>query len=228
MAAADEPPGASVSPGGTGGSRFVEGLGGARPTAGASNGGRSGAPNAAGAMGLGGSGDGGGASPNAEPPQLLFSEYVEGSGSLKALEIYAATATSLEGCELQTFFNGKTDPARLQLHGELPAGGVQVLCSSALALAQPASCSRSTSLTFNGDDALALSCAGVRLDVIGEIGVDPGDSWASGATADHTLQRRCSVSHGRAGNEPFDVDAEWLTSGADTFSDLGQRVCQQP
>jgi hypothetical protein len=157
---------------------------------------------------------------------LYFSEYVEGSGSFKALEIYAFEDSTLEGCELQTYFNGKLEPARVALHGQLTRGEVQVLCSSALAMAQPLACNRSTSLTFNGDDALALSCEGQLLDVIGQIGVDPGDSWGMGATVDHTLRRRCEVSAGRSeGSTPFDVDGEWVTFGKDTFSDLGEHKC---
>ena len=31
--------------------------------------------------------------------------------------------------------------------------------------------------TFNGDDAMALSYNGTNIDVIGQIGVDPGSSW---------------------------------------------------
>lgn len=176
----------------------------------------------------GGEGGAAGSPAASGPPQLFFSEYVEGSGSFKALEIYAVAATSLEGCELQTFSNGKAEPSRLALHGALPAGQTHVLCSSTLATAEPSVCSRSTSLTFNGDDALALSCDGVTLDVFGEVGVDPGDSWADGATADHTLRRRCSISHGRLASEPFDVDAEWITFGTDTFTDLGRRDCAAP
>jgi hypothetical protein len=160
------------------------------------------------------------------PPALFFSEYVEGSGSFKALEIYASEPSSLEGCELQTYFNGKLEPSRLALHASLAPGSVQVLCSTALAAAQPSLCDRSTSLTFNGDDAVALSCGGVLLDVIGQIGVDPGDAWAAGATADHTLRRRCSVTVGHSdGSQPFDPDPEWLTFGVDTFSDLGAHDC---
>jgi hypothetical protein len=161
-----------------------------------------------------------------EPPRLWFSEYVEGSGSYKALEIYAANAASLEGCDLETYFNGKTEPARLALHGVLDSGTVQVLCSTTLAAQAPAQCSRSTSLTFNGDDALALRCSGMLLDVIGEIGVDPGTAWANGATADHTLRRRCSVKAGNPAPAPgFEPDAEWQTFGVDTFTDLGRYDC---
>ena len=160
------------------------------------------------------------------PAALLFSEYVEGSGSFKALEIYALEASSLEGCELQTYSNGKFEPSRVALHGQLGRGEVQVLCSSSLATAQPSICDRSTNLNFNGDDALALSCGGHVLDVIGQIGVDPGDSWGVGATLDHTLRRRCDVVLGRSdGSTPFEIDAEWLTLGADTFSELGVRNC---
>lgn len=176
---------------------------------------------------LGGSAGAGGTS--LEIPALLFSEYVEGSGGFKALEIYALRGTSLEGCELQTYFNGKREPARLALHGTLARGEVQVLCSSALAAAQRGTCQRSTNLTFNGDDALALTCSGTVLDVIGQIGSDPGESWAAGATVDHTLRRRCGIGVGRSdGTRPFEVTAEWLTLATDTFSGLGRHDCGVP
>jgi hypothetical protein len=180
----------------------------------------------AGGGGAGGEGGGAGSGPSDAPPALFFSEYVEGSGSFKALEIYAAEAASLEGCEVQTYSNGKLEPSRLALHGTLAGGAVQVLCSSALATAQPTVCDRPTNLNFNGNDALGLSCRGVLLDVIGQIGVDPGDAWGDGATADHTLRRRCSVTSGRNdASQPFEPDAEWLVFGADDTSDLGVYAC---
>jgi hypothetical protein len=206
---------------GTGSQKVGEG---GRPSnAGAS--GTTGGGTAAGGTATGEASAGASGGPNG-PAVLMFSEYVEGSGSFKALEIYALEASSLEGCELQTYSNGKLEPARLALHGQLARGAVQVLCSSTLATAQPSACDRSTNLTFNGDDALGLSCAGQTLDVIGQIGVDPGESWGVGATADHTLRRRCEVTTGRSdGSTPFEIDAEWLTLGVDTFSDLGARNC---
>jgi hypothetical protein len=173
-------------------------------------------------------GAGGDASPpTADPvPVLLFTEYVEGSGSLKALEIMSLNSASLEGCELRTHFNGKLEPTRLALHGSLEAGGLYVLCSSTLATAQPALCDRSTNLTFNGDDALALACGGRVLDVIGQVGFDPGETWGEGATADHTLRRRCEVTAGREdGSQPFDPAVEWEMLASDVFDDLGQRSC---
>ena len=223
---------------GASGNGSTEGIGGttgsagrkATGSAGRSAGGMSGvAGSAVDSAGAPVGGEAGSSSAPTGPVALLFSEYVEGTGSFKALEIYAITASSLEGCELQTYSNGKLEPSRLALHGELGQGEVYVLCSSALATAKPNACNRPINLTvplFNGDDALALSCAGQVLDVIGEMGVDPGESWGAGATLDHTLRRRCEVTGGRTtGNAPFEIDAEWLTLGADTFSDLGVRNC---
>jgi hypothetical protein len=163
----------------------------------------------------------------AGPPELLFSEYVEGSGNFKALEIYALADSSLEGCEVQTFSNGKLErPTRLALHGVLAARETYVLCSSALAKAELAKCDRSTSLMFNGDDALALVCAASTLDVFGQIGNDPGTAWGDGLTVDHTLRRRCAVQRGQSdGEQPFEPGAQWLTFGLDTFSDLGAHSC---
>jgi hypothetical protein len=208
--------------------RFTVGGGGS--SAGKSSAGKSGAGSGSGGQissnPSGGEGGVAGSPPEAEPvAQLLFSEYVEGSSKLKALELFALAGGTLEGCELQTYSNGKTEPTRIALHGALETGALHVLCTTDLATAQPAACSRSTNLTFNGDDALALSCAGTVQDVFGEIGVDPGESWGAGATVDHTLQRRCEISAGRT-EGPFEIDAEWLSLGVDSFSDLGQRACE--
>ncbi len=216
--------GSAVSSSPKGGAGGVTGSGGTGSTTGGKPSGGAGVTGGGGNAGVANAGAG---SLPGGPPTLLFSEYVEGSGSFKALEIYALEASSLEGCELQTYFNGKLEPSGLALHGQLARGDVYVLCTSALATAQPGACDRSTSLTFNGDDALALSCDDVLLDVIGQIGVDPGESWGAGATLDHTLRRRCDVIAGRRdGNTPFEVDPEWLTLGKDTFLDLGVRSCE--
>jgi hypothetical protein len=150
---------------------------------------------------------------------------LEGSGSAKALEIYAFDAASLEGCDLETYFNGKVDPGRLALHGAIEAGDTYVLCSSALADSKPELCDRSTNLTFNGDDALALRCGGVLLDVFGQIGLDPGASWGGGATVDHALRRHCDVTGGRTDAGPFDPALEWSSAGPEAFEDLGRREC---
>ncbi len=51
---------------------------------------------------------------------------------------------------------------------------------------------------FNGDDAVVLLRGADTLDVIGQIGFDPGSQWGSGlaSTADNTLRRMASVCAG--------------------------------
>jgi hypothetical protein len=64
--------------------------------------------------------------------------------------------------------------------------------------------------------------------VIGQIGVDPGTAWGVGTvtTLDHTLRRKCSVTHGDdSGLNAFDPSLEWEAFPADTWSGLGQRGC---
>jgi hypothetical protein len=182
-------------------------------------------PAAAGEGGAAGTGD----VPEAPPPLLLFSEYVEGSGSFKALEIVALQGGSLANCELRTYFNGKSEPSSIALRGQLAAGELQVLCSKALMESQPSQCDLQVNLSFNGDDALALACDDVIQDIFGEIGVDPGEAWGAGTTLDHTLQRRCSVTAGRTDPlQPFDLALEWIVAPEITFADLRQRSCSAP
>ncbi len=206
--------------GANGGAKSKGGAGGGTASAGAGRGGAS--------SELGGAGESGGVGggPAALPRELLFSEYVE-AGADKALEILALATTNLEGCTVETYSNGSSTPRQtLKLAAPLDAGAVYTLCSSKLA--SKVVCDRPTNLSFNGNDAIALVCDGATLDVIGQIGVDPGDAWsstdddnagasgagasgASGAgghgaepsgaqssTADQTLRRRCGVTRGDA------------------------------
>ncbi|HET7543992.1 MAG TPA: hypothetical protein VFK05_29175 [Polyangiaceae bacterium] len=163
------------------------------------------------------------------PPPLWFSEYVEGSSSNKALEIAALAHSELEGCKVSTYFNGKLEATVVAtLSGVLEAGQVLTLCTSALKEKLPDTCTQVGNLTFNGDDALALSCDGAILDVIGQLGVDPGTAWGSepNSTVDHTLRRNCSVQSGDPlGDDDFDPSAEWQAFPVDTFDGLGTLGC---
>jgi hypothetical protein len=133
---------------------------------------------------------------------LYFSEYIEGSSNNKALEIYNNTGVSvdLSAYEVQMYFNGNTSAGlTLQLQGTLANGEVYVLAHSAanadiLALADQTNGAG----WFNGDDAVALLYGGNPIDVIGQIGFDPGTQWGSGdlATANKTLRRKSTVTQG--------------------------------
>jgi hypothetical protein len=194
---------------------------------------RGGAAGAGGSAGHGGSaqtvGSAAGGGQSGPLPNLLFSEYVEGSSSNKALEIAAVTRSVLDDCKVGAYFNGQIEASVLAtLSGVLEAGQVLTLCTSTLKATLGAVCDQVGRLTFNGNDAVALSCSGKTLDVIGQIGVDPGAAWGSGTltTADHTLRRKCSVTSGDPnGHNVFDPSFEWQSFPADTFSGLGTRGC---
>jgi subtilisin-like proprotein convertase family protein len=160
---------------------------------------------------------------------LFFSEYVEGSSNNKALEVYNPTveSASLSECEVWLYFNGSTSPSVIQLESgsSLPPGGTFVICHSSSNATLASQCNQlSGSLTFNGDDALALVCRDQVMDVIGQIGLDPGYAWGVGdvATKDHTLRRDCGVSLGDLnGNDSFDPTTQWTGFASDTFDGLG-------
>ncbi|NJN94859.1 MAG: CehA/McbA family metallohydrolase [Anaerolineales bacterium] len=72
---------------------------------------------------------------------------------------------------------------------------------------------------------------GVIIDVIGQIGVDPGTEWGSGltSTADNTLRRKPTIEAGDAnGGDAFNPAAEWDGFAVDTFADLGTHLLPTP
>ncbi|HSE98588.1 MAG TPA: hypothetical protein VLD57_10015, partial [Blastocatellia bacterium] len=69
------------------------------------------------------------------------------------------------------------------------------------------------------------------IDVIGQIGFDPGTEWGSGltSTADNTLRRKASISAGDPnGSDPFDPSVEWDGFATDTFDGLGSHSPTPP
>jgi predicted extracellular nuclease len=170
------------------------------------------------------------AATRAAPTELFFSEYIEGSSNNKALEIYNGTGAAVNlataGYNVQMFFNGSTSPAlTINLTGAVAAGHVYVLAQSSanatiLALADQTNGSG----WFNGDDAVALRRGTAVIDVIGQIGFDPGTEWGTGLTStlDNTLRRKATVLAGDAiGPDAFDPAIEWDGFATDTFGGLG-------
>ena len=163
---------------------------------------------------------------------LLFSEYVEGTGNNKALEIanLGTTTFDLSQCHIDDYANGGTTPMMVALTGTLAAGAVFTMCNSGASGFTPSTCTVSNggaAVSFNGNDAIALVCMGMTVDVIGQIGNDPGTGWGTTvSTANQTLRRNCSVTSGDTnGANAFDPAAEWTNAGADVFSGLGTRGC---
>ncbi len=163
--------------------------------------------------------------------RVFFSEYIEGSSQNKAVEIYNGflIPVELSDMEIEIYSNGSTSVSNsVQLDaGTLAPGEVWVIgdpdCSFAGLLDQT-----SNKINFNGNDAVALVYDGTRVDVIGQIGFDPGTQWGVEpcTTLDHTLRRNCSVIKGDGdGSDVFDPADEWTGFPVDTLDGLGERGC---
>jgi hypothetical protein len=161
---------------------------------------------------------------------LYFSEYVEGSSFNKAIEVYNASGAlaDLTGCEVRLYFNGGVAAGNtIALAGNLAADDVLVICDNDIVDTTFCDVLNAGSF-FNGDDAIELACSGTTLDVIGQIGFDPGTEWVAGgvSTLDHTLRRSCAVTAGDTnGADAFDPSLEWSQLAQNDFTDLGLYVC---
>jgi len=119
----------------------------------------------------------------AQTSSLLITEYLEGSGNNKALEIYNGTedVISLGSYSIERYSNGSTTSVSIPLDAvDLDPGEAWVIVnpqseSALLALANQID----SELNFNGNDALVLLYAGSQVvDSFGRVGEDPGDYWS--------------------------------------------------
>jgi hypothetical protein len=135
---------------------------------------------------------------------LFFSEYFEGSGNNKALEIYNPTNNGLflNNYRILKYTNGSSSPAEYTFFGAIGAGQTYVIGNpfTGPTIAN-ASNTTSTFIDFDGNDALVLLNGYDTIDVIGVPGQDPGAAgWlvpnGNGSTFDHPLIRDQYVYHG--------------------------------
>ena len=166
----------------------------------------------------------------AAPTELFFSEYLEGSGNNKALEIYNGTGAAVDlsggGYAVDFYFNGSASAStKIPLTGTVAAKDVFVLADNDAATpVLDVADQTSTSSFFNGDDAIVLRKGTTVLDVIGQIGTDPGSEWGMGLTStqNNTLRRKTGVMQGDSdGSDAFDPATEWDGFATDTFAGLG-------
>ncbi|HEX5467886.1 MAG TPA: lamin tail domain-containing protein, partial [Gaiellaceae bacterium] len=169
----------------------------------------------------------------AAPTDLFFSEYVEGSSNNKALEIYNGNGSPVDlaagGYAVKVFFNGSSSAGTtVSLTGTVASGDVYVVADDDAAAPILAQADQTSSANlFNGDDAVVLTKGAATLDVIGQIGNDPGSQWGSGdaSTQDNTLRRKDSIQAGDPdGSNAFDPAAEWDGFPQDSFDGLGVRT----
>jgi predicted extracellular nuclease len=172
-------------------------------------------------------------SANAQPTELFLSEYIEGSSNNKALEIYNGTGAPVDlganSYNVQMYFNGGSSAGlTINLVGTVASGDVFVLAQSA---ADPVILAQADQTNgagwFNGDDAVVLRRGTAFIDVIGQVGFDPGTEWGTGdlSTADNTLRRQGTVHAGDPiGTDAFDPAAEWDGFPTNTFGGLGSHT----
>ena len=145
-------------------------------------------------------------SPGEQQPctELFFSEYVEGTGNNKALEIYNPTNTVIDlgSYRIARYGNGNTVPDVVALAGTIQPKQAYVVVidkrdpngtgyntpvdTALMAVADTFLCpdySVNKTMYFNGNDAMALERTnGILVDLIGKIGENPGDGWTDDST----------------------------------------------
>ncbi len=164
-------------------------------------------------------------------PDVIFSEYIEGTASNKALELFNPTATAIDlsAYSVKLFSNGaSTTTFVLALSGTLKAGSTLVLVNSNATASFQVSGSvvANNVINFNGNDALTLEKSGVVIDRIGQVGVDPGTEWAANgvSTLNRTLRRKAGITAGdRNFAAAFDPSVQWDGFAVDAADDLGRR-----
>jgi predicted extracellular nuclease len=165
----------------------------------------------------------------AQCTDLFFSEYVEGLSNNKGLELYNPTnaAISLSGYKILLYTNGAVTPSKtLNLSGNIASLHTYVMSDSsangyikALADTILNTLAGNDVTSFNGNDAIALVKNNTdTLDIIGQIGVNPGNNsgWTvdTGTTANHTLIRHADV---HAGTKDWTISAtQWSVLPHDT------------
>jgi uncharacterized repeat protein (TIGR02543 family) len=163
---------------------------------------------------------------------LFISEYIEGSGTTRAIEIYNNTGVSVDLSDytITNYYNGNSTVSSAYIYtlsGTLQHGETYVLyhassVATIIIAAQTADLyfgSSSSFINFNGDDAIVLAKNGTNIDVIGVIGTDPGSAWTVGdvSTANKTLVRNGDVI-----NPTITWDStEWTAYTTDTSDYLG-------
>jgi len=141
---------------------------------------------------------------------LFISEYVEGSGSNKYIEIanFTGSPVDLSNYDLVGYTNGGTgiDYTITSFTGMLADGAVYVIGNSAGTLYTE---DLTFGLPFNGNDDVALRRLGTNIDVVGTI-----QAAAENFGADQTLTRNPSTGP----STTFNKTADWIQTGINTNS----------
>jgi len=165
----------------------------------------------------------------------FISEYIEGWGNNKAIEIYNPTSSPIDMSDyrLERYSNGSPSAAenqKVQLSGILQPNDVLVFVldkqnPDGVGFEQPVwdeladaadvwLCpvyDVNNAMYFNGNDAVVFAriSDNTNLDIFGVVGQDPGETGWEGMTQNHTLVRKPEVTSGHTDIFSFDVSGEW-------------------
>lgn len=150
--------------------------------------------------------------------EIFFSEYIEGSGNNKALEIanYTNSTVQLANYTLRLGSNGNSFGSDVSFPSgaSIAAGDVYVIVNSGLSLGceSEADYTNNTITGFNGNDAIGLFKNGTLIDIIGEEGN------SSTFAQNTTLVRKSTITNPTTS---FSL-SEWDSYPQDTCDSLGQ------
>ncbi len=185
------------------------------------------------------------------PGELIFSEYIEGSGNNKAIEIFNPNdeAVRMDYYQLAQISNGGDNWEYFHV---FPAGTIlgshenYVIITDEVDVTLFAHDGADEVMGYpspvhhNGDDARGMvvitSVDTTLVDIIGEIGPDPGDGWdvagVTNATKEHTLLRKGTVMEGNtdwASSAGTNADnSEWIVMDQNYFDSLGYHTLVIP
>ena len=172
----------------------------------------------------------------AAPTDLFFSQYMEGTGFNKAVEIFNGTGVEVDlaagGYAIDVYFNGSVlVGSTVALEGVVASGDVFVFADDDYDLTgidEVVDQVDDLNQNFwNGDDAVVLRRGTTVLDVIGQVGFDPGSEWGSGliSTGENSITRLSCVMAGDSnGADAFDPTAEWTGAAQNSTVGLGTHV----
>ena len=176
------------------------------------------------------------APPPLPPAGVFISQYIEGTGNNKAIEIFNGTLSNLDlsaqNYVLQQYNNSSlTASVDIALSGTIASRDCLVIgrqdtptnYAPDAAISDLDNLFTNKNLTFNGDDVIVLRQDGTIKDRVGQVSSKATGSLWSRNTTDHTLTRKSTIETGTvtSATEEFPLLDEWEISNQDTFTDLG-------
>jgi len=153
--------------------------------------------------------------PPGDCSDLFISEYIEGSSSNKAIEIYNPTSAAIDLSDYSIrYYNGSSNSVSgtySDWSGTIPSKGTIVVRNNNAAISGITSVANftttSSALNFNGNDAVSLYKDGTLIDIIGPIGS------SSNFAKDRTMVRKSTVGQGLTtyNSSEWDVNSQNFT-----------------